>query len=379
MSTYKKACNRCVSDEGLSAFILDEGEEGGCDYCGRTTPAADIRTLRIQAIANCIHDRLAGEYSDVDSEMVSYDNEEGHYYCETYTTHALLAEVVGLEAEDEVIDDIVDVLPDLTWCKKRLNRADLTDALRSGWQVFVDVVKHHIRYLFYDPIDQLPDLDSPPHPQAFGVVYKAEEGVPPERILDAVGAIVARANLIRTMDAGTILFRARVHDVVEHPSSAAELGPPPRDKASQSNRMSPAGIVMFYGGFDRITAIRETFLPDRERAAEKVVSIAQFRSRKPLTVLDLTNLPSPPSFFADREMFRFSWKRRRRSPVKVNERTHEEATEALHVGREGRHPQAASAGEGADLEALRRAWLTAHGLLPLAEGVLRERPGGIRA
>src|SRR5262252_7332464 len=53
------------------------------------------------------------------------------------------------------------------------------------------------------------------------------------------------------------------------------------------------------------------------------------------------------------KMFRFSWKWRRRSPSKVKERTHEKATEALHAGREGRHPQAASAGEGADLEALR--------------------------
>ena len=32
-------------------------------------------------------------------------------------------------------------------------------------------------------------------------------------------------------------------------------------------------------------------------------------------------------------MFRFSWKWRRRSPSKVKERTHEEATEALHAGR----------------------------------------------
>jgi CRP-like cAMP-binding protein len=44
-------------------------------------------------------------------------------------------------------------------------------------------------------------------------------------------------------------------------------------------------------------------------------------------------------------MFRFSWKWRRCSPGKVKERTHEETTEALYAGREGRHPEAASAGE----------------------------------
>jgi hypothetical protein len=51
-------------------------------------------------------------------------------------------------------------------------------------------------------------------------------------------------------------------------------------------------------------------------------------------------------------LFRFRWKWRRRSPSKVKERTHEEATEALFAGREGRHPEAASAGERADLEAV---------------------------
>ena len=51
-------------------------------------------------------------------------------------------------------------------------------------------------------------------------------------------------------------------------------------------------------------------------------------------------------------MFRFSWKWRRRFPSKVKERTHEEATEALRAGREGRHPEEAFAGEGAYLSKL---------------------------
>ena len=33
-------------------------------------------------------------------------------------------------------------------------------------------------------------------------------------------------------------------------------------------------------------------------------------------------------------MFRLSWKWRKRSPIKIMERTHEEATEALHGGRD---------------------------------------------
>src|SRR5262249_25012648 len=49
-------------------------------------------------------------------------------------------------------------------------------------------------------------------------------------------------------------------------------------------------------------------------------------------------------------LFRFSSKWRSRSPSKVKERTHEEATEALRARRESRHPEAAFAGEGAHLK-----------------------------
>src|SRR6266496_2382859 len=52
---------------------------------------------------------------------------------------------------------------------------------------------------------------------------------------------------------------------------------------------------------------------------------------------------------------RFRWKWRKRSPIKIMERTHEEATEALHAGRESRHPEAASAGAGSDLRVMRQA------------------------
>jgi hypothetical protein len=44
-----------------------------------------------------------------------------------------------------------------------------------------------------------------------------------------------------------------------------------------------------------------------------------------------------------------SWKWRKRSSVKMTERTHEETTEALHAGREGRHSEAAFSGRSANL------------------------------
>jgi hypothetical protein len=76
-------------------------------------------------------------------------------------------------------------------------------------------------------------------------------------------------------------------------------------------------------------------------------------------VLDLTDDESAEGIDlasgsdAEVEVFRLSWKWRARSAVKITERAREKDTEALHTRGEGRHPEAAFAGPGGDLEALR--------------------------
>jgi hypothetical protein len=50
------------------------------------------------------------------------------------------------------------------------------------------------------------------------------------------------------------------------------------------------------------------------------------------------------------------WKWRERSSVKITERIHEEAKEALHAGREGRHPEEAFALAGGGVIASWQGW-----------------------
>ena len=70
------------------------------------------------------------------------------------------------------------------------------------------------------------------------------------------------------------------------------------------------------------------------------------------TIKSLARRPRDSTSTSLTPLFRFSWKWRKRSPVKIMERTHEEATEALRAARESRHPEEASAGAGADLGAV---------------------------
>lgn len=100
------------------------------------------------------------------------------------------------------------------------------------------------------------------------------------------------------------LFRARMATSEREAATwlhAADLGPPPPEWAS-ANRMSPAGISIFYGATDRATAIAEV----GAHAAQRFVVTGEFRPRREIRLIDLTNLPALPSIFdaaAHREFF----------------------------------------------------------------------------
>ena len=83
--------------------------------------------------------------------------------------------------------------------------------------------------------------------------------------------------------------------MIDHTPS--RLGTCPRDKAKQANRMSPAGIPMFYGANDALTAVREVgFL-----SANQYATWCAFETSQASTVIDFTGLPPVPSMF-DPEM-----------------------------------------------------------------------------
>ena len=143
-----------------------------------------------------------------------------------------------------------------------------------------------------------PDLtDLPAGDPDFGIDYDRQDGIPVYGMLDAIGQLVRRLGLTRSIEVGTTLFRVRVAEKTINLAGPNDLGPPSRDNAKQPNRMSPAGIVMFYGATDRETAIAETIEPERTVMEGKNVWVARFAVLRELRVLDLTDLPPIPSIF----------------------------------------------------------------------------------
>lgn len=130
--------------------------------------------------------------------------------------------------------------------------------------------------------------------------------IPPAAILEEVGSLVRRLpERLLHLPAGHEFWRARIHDDAEGRGclSARGLGTVPPERAKQANRMSPAGIPLFYGAETSDTAVREV-----ANGAAKFVSFASFTTSRSC-VVDLTTLPDVGMFDPvrgrDRRGYRF--------------------------------------------------------------------------
>ncbi len=88
--------------------------------------------------------------------------------------------------------------------------------------------------------------------------------------------------------------RARCHPAAELVTDANSLGPPAPEQAT-AQRMSPDGVVMFYGAANVATAIAEVEAHADVRC--KTTSVGRFLPQRSLRVIDLTDLPDIPSMF----------------------------------------------------------------------------------
>ncbi|CAH1386368.1 hypothetical protein NTGM5_270001 [Candidatus Nitrotoga sp. M5] len=117
----------------------------------------------------------------------------------------------------------------------------------------------------------------------------------PVEILNSLTEIITRLGLVKTIDQEDDIYRVRVVDKGKELKSAKELGSPPKDKALLANRMSPAGISMFYGSFEIETAISETYEPEKQ--ANKEIVCGTFNPARILWVIDLSEKIQIPSLF----------------------------------------------------------------------------------
>ena len=267
-------CRECIGEPGIQDFIENNDVDEECSFCkSKGIPVAPLYEVTGH-MESCIEE----EYDDTNEWAVHDRESESGYRVEAWDTWTLLTEELEIDLpndhDQELLKEIIGRLPEYVWCQR--DPFDVTDQekARYDWAWFSEVVMHRRRFFF----ENYGDLD--------------DENLSPGDLLEKIFDSTESYELFEILPSETQLFRARFQRQGEkYNTSAQDLGPPPKELATKSNRMSPPGIPMFYACDIPETALRETAYE------EGTFAVGMFVTCQPALILDLTKVPPTPSLF----------------------------------------------------------------------------------
>jgi len=270
--TDDAVCDSCFADPYVQEWVRTNADRNDCTFCGRSEP-------------NCA--------VDIDEvwELISFGLRQEWDHAEEWSSHVAqytsydVADSFDPElfANDDLRTAFIDTFSDWAFCERDPYGLSQDRAYAVGWEQFCEHVKHRTRFLFQVE----PGTEQKEHWSYDGVSVGA--------LLGAVAESCSASGLIQRIAEGTSIYRARLDLPTVSFSHASELGTAAADDHRHPNRMSPAGIPMFYGAFSAETAIAETFDPAADKATEVIATVGTFVPSRDLRVLDLSQLPDMPS------------------------------------------------------------------------------------
>lgn len=287
----KYVCASHFNDKYLQQYVRINSISGKCDYCGQKTQVIDLRDF-IEYVAGKITDHY-GNPGDEALYLSSsfYDNEEeeipgfkrvGSYispsYAENFESTVELLYDLELTTDNEQLDkDIEECFILDEWVQHHPYMMTEGQELSFMWEMFGRMVKHEQRFTFFKK------------PEFTGVKLSNDNSL--MDILTELGVKISEHNLCKIIEIDTELYRCRFIDAGKTVDTFDKITSAPDSKAKQS-RMSPAGVSMFYGAFDRHTSIIESSPKGKVCKGDNYV-VGRFKTKKELKILDLTNLPYP--------------------------------------------------------------------------------------
>lgn len=284
----KMVCSHHFHDHYLNDIILEKSEGNGkCSYCGRLTKVCSLQKL-MEDVTWKIHLYytrpenaslyLAHSFYDDDEEEIKGFRRFGEFIvpneAECYDSTELLLEALdAIPDNQELYNDVLSVFETESWISVDLLREDYkSERLLDQWKKFCLIVTSQKRYTFLANPDFLPVLTN-----------KGEK----RDILTGLSSIITGQKICRILPTGTKVYRARRvrQDELDKGIDFNNITSPPNEKATP-NRMSPAGISMFYASYLKKTA-------EMECVGDKSLTmiVGTFKTIKPLMVLDLTRIP----------------------------------------------------------------------------------------
>ncbi|MFC9173019.1 RES domain-containing protein [[Kitasatospora] papulosa] len=272
-------CPRCVDEDALSRQVEAAAvPQTQCGFCEGTEAAAPVELL-----AELFLEGVRRDWAGANDEGAIF---EGECFPDAVHTWDLIHDKFGWVFSGDglhgaVYDALTPLCEEDQWVERLGAGASAGKMLNDGWAAFERYVKHNSRYVFLL-------RNRPREERDFGEYT-------PEEMLQAVRTTVDFEYLYEGLGPGDFFWRARTHSSKDEGADwrAEDLGTSPIKFSKQANRMSPAGIPMFYGAEDLDTAIREVLV----RTTDAFVTAGRFEVHPGATVIDFTRLKDPVSIF----------------------------------------------------------------------------------
>ncbi len=274
----KTICAECVSDKALCNLVNGNLSSSVCSYCGEESEDGHLIAAPYDLIMQRVYDSIFMYYADAqDTDMPWVEKE-------WLMPEANIWEVVD-EFDPgwnhEFVEDLVDSCDPNLYLVQHVNNdwalENPHSALAYGWTTFKEHILYKTRYLF---------LSEPEDEYSSG----RPDYIPISKMLDALGYLCNKENLIKKIPAGTEFYRVRARRKGEEFGEFSDIGVPPKGIAS-AGRMNPAGISYFYLAYDQDTAEKEVI------TFAKKWSIAKFSTKSDIMVIDFVSIPDIPSLF----------------------------------------------------------------------------------
>ncbi|MFC8827393.1 RES family NAD+ phosphorylase [Streptomyces sp. NPDC057137] len=258
----RSVCLSHVFDKHLRRHLGQSLTSRHCSFCAQEDPTGPI-AVDFDCLARSVMEGVHEKYERLDKL------EPG------IPTGVVVEDVCRGGLDPQVTRAVQAWAQHASWqLRAPLQRQEQDGAALEPWSAFRDRVTHQRRFTLLAGVG--------PHERS------------QLDMLDGVSAVLEGLGLVRTLPAGHQVWRGRMRRDTTYPGYvAATIGSTPRDRAT-ANRMSPAGVSMFYGSADVETAVAEISAHDPRPYA----AVAAFELVRPVPVIDLSIVPASPSIFA---------------------------------------------------------------------------------
>lgn len=275
--TKELVCSHHIQEDFIKKFILTNGKKGKCNYCEgnrKVIALSEVLKLIVVGINYYYEDPNESRYINHDAEYGLDGNimpfEQMFYDLE-------------LEIDSTMLNsDIVRYLGNETlYCLKDEYTSE-SEYYHETWNNFKEIVKNIARYVFY-----------------FKNQFSGFNTGNPIDVLDKVQHSILHFNLFREIPTTEKLYRCRQHvNKNEIDVGGINIASNPTVNCKTNNRMSPAGISMFYCSPHKDTCVNEVvnFSDD----SKPYYTTVFFKPNNRLRLVDLTKLPEIPSAFDDK-------------------------------------------------------------------------------